>query len=111
MVYYSTNDKSRIVSLREAVVQGLAPDKGLYMPQQIPQLPKGLVSSLKGKPLKEISMEVASAFLRDDIAQAELSRIVEKSISFEAPLTEVAQDVFSLELFHGPTFAFKDFVS
>lgn len=109
MVYYSTNDKSRIVSLREAVVQGLAPDKGLYMPQQIPQLPKGQVSSLKGKSLKEISMEVASAFLRDDIAQAELSRIVEKSISFEAPLTEVAQDVFSLELFHGPTFAFKDF--
>lgn len=109
MNYYSTNNKNLIVGLKEAVVQGLASDKGLYMPQHIPQLPNTFISSLQRKSLTEIAMTVASAFFKDDITEGELYDIIKNAIFFDAPLAEVDHGVFSLELFHGPTFAFKDF--
>ncbi len=109
MNYYSTNNPSLKVSLKEAVLQGLAPDNGLYMPENIPQLPKAFFDELHTKSFQEIALEVANAFLQDDVPAGELKRIIEHTISFDAPLIELEKNVFALELFHGPTLAFKDF--
>lgn len=109
MNYYSTNNKNHYVSLKEAVLKGLAPDNGLYMPEVIPVLPKSFFDELHAKSFQEIAFEVASAFLENDIPAAELKRIIKHTISFDAPLVELEKNVFALELFHGPTLAFKDF--
>lgn len=109
MNYYSTHNKNHKVSLREAVLKGLAPDNGLYMPERIPVLPKAFFDSLPDKSFQQIALEVAQAFLQDDVPGAELKRMVEHTITFDAPLVEVEKNVFALELFHGPTLAFKDF--
>jgi threonine synthase len=109
MNYYSTNNPSHKVSLKEAVLQGLAPDNGLYMPETIPQLPQSFFNGLHTKSFQDIAFEVAHTFLKDDVPVAELRRIIEHTISFDAPLVEIEKNVFALELFHGPTLAFKDF--
>lgn len=109
MNYYSTNNKNTSVSLREAVVQGLAPDNGLYMPESIPVLPKKFFDELPGKTFRQIAFEVAQNIIGDDIPVSELKRITDHTIQFDAPIVEVEKDIYALELFHGPTLAFKDF--
>jgi len=108
MKYYSTNNKSVRVSLREAVINGLAPDNGLYMPEYIPVLPTSFFESLPEKSFREIGYEVAKNLIGEDIPDSELSKITEHTIQFDAPLVPVG-NVYALELFHGPTLAFKDF--
>lgn len=109
MNYYSTNNKKSTVSLKEAVLKGLAPDKGLYMPESIPVLPESFFDSLPGKSFQQIAYEVAHALLQQDVPADELRKMIEHTITFDAPLVEIEKKVFSLELFHGPTLAFKDF--
>lgn len=108
MKYYSTNHKAPEATLREAVVKGLAPDKGLYMPEKINRLPKDFFDHIGEKNLTEIAQTVASAFFGEDIPKEKLDAIVADTLNFEIPLRKVEEDVYVLELFHGPTFAFKD---
>lgn len=108
MKYYSTNNKSVRVSLKEAVINGLAPDNGLYMPEHIPVLPTSFFESLPEKSFKEIGYEVAKNLIGDDIPVADLRKIIDHTIQFDAPLVPV-DNVYALELFQGPTLAFKDF--
>lgn len=109
MILYSTKNKSHEVSLKEAVIRGLAPDNGLYMPREIRQLPDQFFHDLPGKSFREIAFEVASHLIGDALPQSELKRIIDHTIQFDAPLVEVEKNTFALELFHGPTLAFKDF--
>ncbi len=109
MNYYSTNNKNIRVSLKEAVLQGLAPDNGLYMPEFIPTLPSDFFKSLHQKTFRQIALEVTENLIDKDLPKNELERIVEHTIQFEAPLVEIEKNIYSLELFHGPTLAFKDF--
>lgn len=97
------------VDLKQAVTQGLAPDNGLYMPETIPVLAKEFYERIDQKSFQEISLVVADSILGNDIPRAELKRIVEHTIQFDAPLVQVENDIYALELFHGPTLAFKDF--
>ncbi len=106
MKYYSTNKKADAVSYEEAVVRGLAPDKGLYFPERIEALPKGLIGNEKS--LHEIAFEVAKRFVDGEIPNAKLQEIVEETLNFPLPIVEVEHGVYSLELWHGPTCAFKD---
>ncbi|NLX65285.1 MAG: threonine synthase [Bacteroidales bacterium] len=108
MQYYSTNKKACDVSLQEAVVKGLAPDRGLYMPERIAQLPTHFFEQIGDSSLQDISKTVAEAFFGEDIPKDELDAIVNGTLSFEIPLKKVEEDIYVLELFHGPTFAFKD---
>ena len=109
MNYYSTNNKSLRVSLKEAVVQGLAPDNGLYMPEVIPTLSNDFFKSLYKKTFKQIALEVTENLIGNDLPKKDIERIVEHTIQFEAPLVEIERNIYALELFHGPTLAFKDF--
>ncbi len=109
MKFYSTNNRSVLTSLRDAVLQGLAPDNGLYMPEHIPVLPTSFFKEIRGMDFQQIALSVAKAFTSDDIPDAELNRIIAHTLAFDAPLVEVEENVFALELFHGPTLAFKDF--
>lgn len=109
MKFYSTNNRSHKVDLREAVTQGLAPDNGLYMPEHIPALPDQFIKALDRYSFSEIAFNVAVNLLGESIPENELKAIVEHTIQFDAPLVEIEQDVYALELFHGPTLAFKDF--
>lgn len=106
MKYYSTNKKSEDLSFKEAVIRGLAPDNGLYFPERIEKLPEGLIGS--GKSIEELGFEVAKRFVDGEIPDADLERIVSETVNFPLPIVEVEKDVFSLELWHGPTCAFKD---
>ncbi|MDD2525592.1 MAG: threonine synthase [Bacteroidales bacterium] len=108
MNYYSTNGKAPKATLQEAVVKGLAPDKGLYMPEQIHMLPDSFFKKIGTLSLQEISYEVANAFFGDDIEKETLKAIVYDTMNFEIPLISVTDSIYSLELFHGPTLAFKD---
>lgn len=109
MNYYSTNNKNHRVSLKEAVLQGLAPDQGLYMPEQINPLSKSFYDSISTLSFQEIGLKVASQIIGQDVPSGELERIVKHTIQFDAPLVELESSLFALELFHGPTMAFKDF--
>lgn len=106
MQFYSTNNKSLRVSLQEAVLKGLADDGGLFMPERIPQLPADLFTQRKSP--AELSFAVADALLGEDIPKDKLQRIVSETIDFPIPVVKVKEGVYSLELFHGPTLAFKD---
>lgn len=108
MKYYSTNKQSTDVSLQEAVVKGLAPDKGLYMPEQIKLLPQEFFDNIDKLDFHEIAYTVADAFFGEDIEGETLRSIVNDTLSFDTPLVPVFNNVYSLELFHGPTLAFKD---
>jgi threonine synthase len=109
MKYYSTNDINHTVSLKEAVLSGLAPDNGLYMPERIPIFPPAFFDSLHEKTLTEIALDVANAFLENDISLEKIRSIVQHTTTFDAPLLEIEKNISVLELFHGPTLAFKDF--
>jgi threonine synthase len=109
MKFYSTNNPSLKVDLKQAVTQGLAPDNGLYMPEKIPVLPKDFFENIHKRSFREIAYEVADALIGEDIPTTELKRIVEHTIQFDAPLVTLEKDIYALELFHGPTLAFKDF--
>ena len=108
MKYYSTNKQAPLATLEEAVIKSLAGDKGLYMPEQIPVLSKETISSLKDKSFHEIADIVAQAFFGNDIDPSSLTDIVKDTLSFETPVLNINDNVYSLELFHGPTLAFKD---
>lgn len=109
MILYSTNDKSVKVSFREAVIKGLADDGGLFMPSELPALPGSFIEKLNNIRLPEIAYEVSYNLLKDEIPAQDLRDIVERAITFDAPLAKLDEDKYILELFHGPTLAFKDF--
>ena len=108
MKYYSTNHKSSDVTLREAVVRGLAPDRGLYMPERLNKLSREFFDGIDKMTFQEMSFEVAKAFFAEDIPADDLKRIVYDTLAFETPVVKVDDNIYSLELFHGPTLAFKD---
>lgn len=109
MKFYSTNNKAHKVDLKEAVTQGLAPDNGLYMPEHIPVLPQDFFRSLRQLSFRQIGFTVAQTLLQDAVPENELKKMIEHTIQFDAPLKEIEPGVNALELFHGPTLAFKDF--
>ncbi|MCS5490527.1 threonine synthase [Algoriphagus limi] len=109
MKYYSTNNPSHKVSLSEAVIKGLAPDNGLYMPERIPALSPELINRMSEMSFREIGYEVISALFSEDLNESQIQELVDHTLAFDAPIVKVEEDVYSLELFHGPTLAFKDF--
>lgn len=108
MIYYSTNKKAPVATLEKAVVKGLAEDRGLYMPEQIRQLPKDFFDNIQDMSFQELSYQVADAFFGEDVDAESLKRIVYDTLSFDCPVERVTDNIYSLELFHGPTLAFKD---
>ena len=108
MKYYSTNGKAPIADLHKAVVKGLAEDRGLYMPEKIKQLPKAFFDTIETKTFQEIAYTVADAFFGEDVDAESLKKIVYDTLSFDCPVVKVKDNVYTLELFHGPTLAFKD---
>ena len=108
MKYYSTNKEAPTATLEEAVVKGLAPDKGLYMPENIHKLPTAFFDNIENMSFQEIAFEVAKAFFGDDVETSALNDIVYDTLSFDVPAINIEDNIYSLELFHGPTLAFKD---
>ena len=108
MIYYSTEDKSRKVSFREAVLNGIPLDKGLYFPETIPSLETEFIEELSNLSNEEIAFECISKFSGKDIDEVSLKRIISETINFEFPCKKLSNDISVLELFHGPTMAFKD---
>ncbi len=108
MQYYSTNHSAPNATLRDAVVRGLAPDRGLYMPETIKPLPKDFFDNIDKLSFQEMAFEVAKNFFGDDVDEASLRQIVFDTLAFETPVVQVRDNIYSLELFHGPTLAFKD---
>jgi len=108
MNYYSTNKKVSGVSLEEAVVKGLASDKGLFMPDVIKKMPAEFFENIDKMSFQEIAYAVADAFFGEDVDAESLKKIVYDTLSFDVPLVKVEDNIYSLELFHGPTLAFKD---
>lgn len=108
MKYYSTNRQAGDATLEEAVVKGLASDKGLFMPREIKPLPASFFEGIDRMTFREISCHVADAFFGEDIPSATLKEIVYDTLNFDAPVVKVKDNIYSLELFHGPTLAFKD---
>ena len=108
MNYYSTNNKNLKVDLKEAVFKGLAKDGGLYMPEQIPVVDRDFLNSLESKDLQETAFSLCKKLFIDDIPEEELYRISTEALNFDIPLVKISDRIHSLELFHGPTLAFKD---
>ena len=108
MRYYSTNGNAPIADLHKAVVKGLAEDRGLYMPEKIKQLPKDFFDNIDKMSFQEIAYTVADAFFGEDVEADALKKIVYDTLSFDCPVVKVKDDIYTLELFHGPTLAFKD---
>lgn len=108
MKYYSTNKIVKNISLEEAVVKGLASDKGLFMPDVIKSLPQSFYDNIDKLSFQEIALEVAKAFFAEDVDAESLKQIVYDTLSFDTPIVKVEENIYSLELFHGPTLAFKD---
>lgn len=109
MKYYSTRNPRHNVSVEDAVIRGLAPDGGLYMPQRIERLPREFFDNIERYTPEAIAFQVANALFGEDVLDAELHTIVGETVSFPCPVVEVEKDIYALELFHGPTLAFKDF--
>lgn len=108
MQFYSTNGQAPIATLEKAVVKGLAEDKGLYMPERIKPLPKEFFDNIENLSFQEIAYKVADAFFGEDVPAEDLKRIVYDTLAFDCPCVKVTDTIYSLELFHGPTLAFKD---
>jgi threonine synthase len=108
MKYYSTNKNTPTVSLKEAVVKGLASDNGLFMPERIEKFSPSFFESIDKLSFQELSFEVAKKFFGEDVEEAKLKEIVFDTLSFDCPVVKVTDKIWSLELFHGPTLAFKD---
>ena len=108
MRFYSTNRQCPDASLEEAVMTGLAPDGGLYMPLHIPEIPRAFFNNIGEMTIANIAYVVANTILGDDIDSAQLNSIVNDTFSFDIPLRKIENNIYALELFHGPTLAFKD---
>jgi len=108
MKYYSTNKKVSGVSLEDAVVKGLAEDKGLFMPDTVKVLPQSFYDTIENLSFQEIAYTVADAFFGEDVEAEALKKIVYDTLNFDVPLVPVEDNIYSLELYHGPTLAFKD---
>lgn len=108
MNYYSLNNHSAKASFKEAVINGLAPDKGLYFPETIPVLSNDFIENLHKLSHSEIAFHVIQPFVGNEIPAKVLLSIIEETLCFDFPLVEILPSVFSMELFHGPTMAFKD---
>lgn len=108
MQYYSLQQQAPKVSFRAAVLKGQAPDKGLYFPETLPKLPKDFIENLSALSKEEIGTTVMRPYVGEDIPENELKRIVAETVNFDFPLVKINDKISSLELFHGPTYAFKD---
>ena len=108
MKYYSTNQKAPMADLHKAVVKGLAEDRGLYMPERIEQLPKEFFQHIQDMSFQDIAYNVASAFFGEDVDLDALQEIVYDTLPFDCPVVKITDNIYTLELFHGPTLAFKD---
>ena len=108
MKFYSTNGQAPIATLEKAVVNGLAEDKGLYMPERIKSLPREFFDNIENLSFQEIAYTVADAFFGEDVPSEDLKHIVYDTLAFDTPCVKVTDTIYSLELFHGPTLAFKD---
>lgn len=109
MQAFSTNHTSPKVSLREAVLQGMPPDGGLYMPERIPTLSPEFFASLESYSLQEIAFQAGRLFFQEEVPDADFRNIIEEALNFGAPVVSLGENFSTLELFHGPTLAFKDF--
>ncbi|MBQ6208409.1 MAG: threonine synthase [Prevotella sp.] len=108
MRYYSTNKQAPLATLHKAVVKGLAEDRGLYMPEQIKTLPQDFFDHIQDMSFQELSYVVADAFFGEDVEAEALKQIIYDTLSFDTPVVQVKDNIYALELFHGPTLAFKD---
>lgn len=108
MKFYSTNGQAPVATLEKAVVKGLAEDKGLYMPERIKSLPREFFDNIENLSFQEIAYTVADAFFGEDVPSEDLKHIVYDTLAFDTPCVKVTDTIYSLELFHGPTLAFKD---
>ena len=108
MQYYSLNNQSPIVNFSQATVKGQAPDKGLYFPSTVPVLPEGFIEGIDQYSKEEIGFTVLKPYVGGEIPDAVLQQIVSETINFDFPLVKINEQISSLELFHGPTLAFKD---
>jgi threonine synthase len=109
MIFYSTKTASLKASLEEAIFRSLPPDNGLYMPEHIPRISADFLNTIEKRSFKEIAVEVSATLLGDDIPREDLERIIESTYDFDAPVVKITPDDYVLELFHGPSMAFKDF--
>ncbi len=108
MKYYSTNGKAPMADLQKAVVKGLAEDRGLYMPERINKMPKEFFDHIQDMSFRDIAYNVASAFFGEDVDLDALQELVFDTLPFECPVVKIKENIYTLELFHGPTLAFKD---
>ena len=108
MKYYSTNGKAPLADLEKAVVKGLAEDRGLYMPENIYKLPQVFFDNIQNMSFQDIAYNVAVSFFGDDVDPDGLQDLVYDTLSFDCPIVKVEDNIYTLELFHGPTLAFKD---
>ena len=108
MIFYSTNDRNNVADLKTAVLKGLAPDKGLYMPESIPVLPKSFWDNIPGKTMGEIGFELLKPYFCPDIPEDTFRKMVDDAFNFPVPVVKITENISTAELFHGPTLAFKD---
>ncbi len=108
MIFYSTNDKTNTADLKTAVLKGLASDKGLYMPESIPVLPKTFWNNIPGKTMGEIGFELLKPYFCPDIPEDTFRKMVDDAFNFPVPVVKITENISTAELFHGPTLAFKD---
>ena len=108
MHYFSTNRRSPRATFRDAVLRGQPDDKGLYFPESIPKLPADLVVGLAGRANEDIAFDVIRSYVGGCIADERLHAICAETVNFPFPLVRITDRIYSLELFHGPTLAFKD---
>jgi len=108
MEYYSTNHQAPVADLHKAVVKGLAEDRGLYMPERINRLPKAFFDDMPTMRFQDIAYNVAEAFFGEDVDPDGLQDLVSDTLPFDCPVVRVKDNIYALELFHGPTLAFKD---
>jgi threonine synthase len=108
MKYYSLNKTAPAASFKEATIKGLAPDKGLYFPEIVPKHDAAFFTDIENYSNEEIALRIIEPYVSDEIPAIELKRIVEETINFDIPLKPINEEIFSLELYHGPTLAFKD---
>ena len=108
MQYFSTNHQSPVVNFKQATIQGQAPDKGLYFPETIPQVDEYLIKNIEQYSNEEIAYQVMKPYVGNTIPEMELRKIVQETINFSIPLIPITNAIASLELYHGPTLAFKD---
>jgi threonine synthase len=108
MKYFSTNKQSALADFKEATINGQAPDKGLYFPENIPVADKDMIRDIEKYSNEEIAFKVIQPYVAGSIPDDKLMQIVKETISFSIPLVKISDTIATLELFHGPTLAFKD---